>query len=137
VRRADLVRYWLPAMIWSAVLLLMSGSRGSSSFTFGILQWLVPPTSPWFDVVHAILRKVGHLLVYGLLGALDFRAVRGARTGWTARWSVLAIVLATIIAALDEWHQTMVPTRTGLVSDVVIDAAGATIAQIGYRLRAR
>jgi VanZ family protein len=124
-------------MIWSAVLLLMSGSAGSTVVTFRILEWIVPPTSPWFEIIHVLTRKLGHLLAYGLLGALDFRAVRGSRSGWTLRWSLIAAVLAVLIAAIDEGHQAMVPSRTGLASDVMLDAAGATIAQLVYRLRAR
>jgi VanZ family protein len=134
VRRAELIRYWLPAAFWSAVLLLMSGNLGSSGLTFGVLGWIVSPDNPMFDAIHFLLRKTGHLLAYGLLGALDFRAVRGTRGGWYLRWSVIAVVLAVLIAAIDEWHQTTVPGRTGVPTDVVIDAAGATLAQIVYRL---
>jgi len=137
VRRAELIRYWLPAAIWSVVLLVMSGRAGSATLTFHILQWILPPGNPMFDAVHLLLRKLGHLLAYGLLGALDFRAVRGARPGWTVRWSGWAITLAVAIAAIDEGHQTIVPGRTGLLSDVVIDACGASIAQVFYRLRER
>ena len=53
------------------------------------------------------------------------------------RWSGWAITLAVAIAAIDEGYQTIVPGRTGLVSDVVIDACGASIAQVFYRLRER
>jgi VanZ family protein len=134
VRRAELTLYWLPAVLWSAVLLLLSGGSGSAGTTSHFLAWLIPPTSPYFDIVHVILRKVAHLFGYSLLGALDFRAVRGLRRGWRLQWSVTAVGLATLIAALDELHQTMSPGRTGQVSDVVLDCGAAILAQVVYRL---
>jgi VanZ family protein len=46
-------------------------------------------------------------------------------------WSwpkVLGTLLVVFLyAALDEFHQSFVPTRTPLVSDVFIDTAGAAI----------
>ena len=133
LRRAELIRYWLPALIWSAVLLAISGRAGSGTVTAGFLEWFIPASHPYFELVHFIVRKSLHLSGYGLLGYLDFRAVRGPRTGWTLRWSAIAVVLAVVIASLDEWHQSHVPGRTGVGSDVVIDCCGAMVAQILIR----
>jgi VanZ family protein len=110
----------------------MSGNAGSGGVSAHILEWIIPPTSPAFEPAHYLVRKAAHVLAYGLLGALDFRAVRGARGGWKLQWSIAAVVLALLIAALDEWHQSMVPTRTGTVSDVAIDGAAAILAQVLY-----
>lgn len=133
LRRAELIRYWLPALIWSAVLLILSGRAGSSSITIAVLSWIFPPSNPAFEEVHFGLRKLIHLLAYGLLGYLDFRAVRGPRTGWKLRWSAIALTLVVVIASLDEWHQTYVPGRTGQVRDVGLDFAGAALAQVVIR----
>lgn len=119
--------------MWSAVLLLMSGNAGSTALTAHILQWILPPASPAFEPIQFLFRKTAHVFAYGLLGALDFRAVRGTRCGWRLAWSVAAVALATLIATLDEWHQTMVPLRTGTPLDVVIDCAGAALAQLALR----
>lgn len=133
LRRADLIRDWLPAAIWSAVLIAFSGHSGSGSVTEKILAWVVSPSSRVFDPLHVLIRKSLHVLAYGFLGALDFRAVRGTRTGWTLRWSAIAVGLATLIAAIDETHQSFVPGRTAGVSDVVLDCAAATLAQFLFR----
>ncbi|GAC1400178.1 MAG: hypothetical protein NVSMB68_15200 [Thermoanaerobaculia bacterium] len=130
LRRAEPVRYWLPALAWSAVLILLSGRSGSSSVTGRVLELILPPSSDLFEPLHYIIRKTLHVLAYGLLGALDFRAVRGPRRGWTLRWSALAVILATAIASLDEWHQSFVPGRTGSPVEVLVDCAGATLAQM-------
>lgn len=137
MRRAELIRYWLPALVWSAVLLLLSGGAGSSSITMAFLSWLVPPSNPSFDEVHAGMRKLIHLGAYGLLGYLDFRAVRGPRRGWMLRWSAIAVALVALIASLDEWHQSYVPGRTGELRDVGLDLVGATLAQVLIRIRHR
>lgn len=108
----------------------MSGNAGASSVTSRLLALVVPPLSPAFEPLHTILRKAVHVVAYALLGALDFRAVRGARRGWQLAWSVTAVVLAIVIASLDEYHQSFFPSRTGVPSDVVIDACGATLVQL-------
>ena len=72
-------------------------------------------------------------LFSAILGALTFRALRGDRTSWSVRWAIGAIVLATCIASIDEIHQTYTLSRTGTWHDVVLDAAGATLAQILIR----
>ena len=39
----------------------------------------------------------------------------------------LPYVAGAAYAASDEWHQTMVPGRSGSVEDVLIDAAGIVV----------
>jgi VanZ family protein len=129
-------RYWLPPALWTFVILLASFDPLSASHTGPVLETIIttivghplPPAQ--FDVVHFLVRKTAHLTEYGILGALLFRAVRDERRGWSVRWSAAAVLLAAVVASADEWHQTLIPSRTGTVSDVLLDAAGATVAQI-------
>lgn len=100
-----------------------------------VLSWMFPQTNPAFEEVHFGIRKILHVLAYGLLGYLDFRAVRGPRSGWQLRWSMIALTLVLVIASLDEWHQSHVPGRTGQGRDVALDFVGAAIAQILIRGR--
>jgi VanZ family protein len=123
----------MPAIVWSAILIALSGRGGSSGVTAGILELLLPARSPLFEPLHFLIRKTIHVLAYGTLGALDFRAVRGARSGWTLRWSGIAMALVLAIASIDEWHQSFVPGRTGTPVDVAIDCLGAMLAQVGVR----
>lgn len=62
------------------------------------------------------LRKLAHLLEYGVLFALLRRA------GMSRASSLAASVL---YAVTDEFHQSFVPGRRGAATDVLIDAAGA------------
>ena len=38
--------------------------------------------------------------------------------------------MTALVASLDEWHQSYLPSRTGTWHDVVLDSTAALIAQI-------
>jgi VanZ family protein len=136
--RRDL-NYWLPPIVWSAVILIASTDLFSGSNTAGVLQRiamtifghrLAPDTAA---TLNFLMRKTAHLTEYGILSALVFRALRGEQRSWSARWAIGAIVFAMCIATIDEIHQSFVPSRTGTWHDVLLDSAGAAIAQILIR----
>jgi VanZ family protein len=79
------------------------------------------------------VRKLGHLTEYGVFGVLAFRAFRGERRGWSMRWAMAALASALLVASIDEWHQTLVPGRTGAITDVLLDVSAAAIAQFLIR----
>ena len=134
------MRYWIPPILWTAVILLASSDLFSAAHTGSILESVIitifghPFSREAFDLLHFLIRKAAHLTEYGILSALLFRAVRGERRGWVLRWAITAIVIAACVASLDEWRQTFVPSRTGNPVDVVIDTVGAAIAQLLVRL---
>ena len=49
---------------------------------------------------------------------------------WCARWGTIAFLMTVLVASLDEWHQTFLPSRTGTVRDVILDSSAAFVAQI-------
>lgn len=67
------------------------------------------------------LRKVGHAAVYGTLFVLWRRALPDVP-------AAVAAAISVAYAISDEYHQTFVTGRTGTVRDVLVDAAGVTIA---------
>ena len=73
-----------------------------------------------------VLRKVAHFTEYALLLLLWWRALRTRLVSRTALGLALAITIA--YAVTDELHQTQVEGRVGTPRDVVLDAAGATVA---------
>lgn len=70
------------------------------------------------------LRKLAHLLVFGVLAVLLMNALRRFSG---RRVIVMAVLLCAAYAASDEFHQAFVATRGPRVTDVLIDIAGAAI----------
>ena len=99
------------------------------------------------EQINEVLRKTGHFLGYGILGALVFFALRNTnrdritplllrRWGmylhdfWRMEWAMLGMGVTVITASLDEIHQSFMPSRTGRWQDVVLDTCGAAVLQI-------
>jgi len=129
---------WLPSAIWLAVIVVESTNLGSSEHTsrilYPIFHYLFGMGPQRFAVVHVILRKTGHFVGYATLSLLLFRSWRATfprlSTRWCLQWATLAFVGTALVAALDELHQTFLPSRTGRFEDVVLDSTAALIAQI-------
>jgi len=92
-----------------------------------------PDLSSGLGFLDLVLRKVVHFAEYALLCVLGWRALR-TRTS-AGRAVVLAFVISSAYAATDEFHQTFVEGRDGLVLDVVIDALAAAVAVLAIRRR--
>lgn len=85
-------------------------------------------------VINAILRKTGHVIGYAILSLLLFRAWRATLpasrpVAWSLRWSTIAFLMTAAVASLDEWHQTLLPSRTGTIRDVFLDSLAALAVQ--------
>jgi VanZ family protein len=76
-----------------------------------------------------VLRKVAHMIEFGLLWFLWWRAL-----GY--RGMALPAAIAIGYAITDELHQTTVEGRVGSPVDVLIDSAGVALAMLAAR-RAR
>jgi VanZ family protein len=126
--------YWLPAVLWVALLFLMStgaySMQSTSSIIEPVLRFIVPSISArTIDFVHSVIRKLAHLTEYFIFGLLLFRAFRsGSDQSQVRRWVFSSLVVLVLFAATDEVHQSLVPDRTGSVVDVVIDTAGGILA---------
>jgi VanZ family protein len=136
--RRDLLRAWLPTFLWLCVIAIESSDWLSSHHTGGLLypifHWLFGITPEQFEPIHAITRKTGHVVGYGTLCVLAFRSFRASapllRPRWSVAWARNAVLLTAIVASLDEWHQTFIPSRTGTIHDVFLDTAAGIAAQV-------
>ena len=127
-------RYWLPPLLWMAVMLVFSTDSFAAEPT-GELLWHVCSglalhvTYAQYALLHVLTRKAAHLTAYALLAGLLLRAFRAGAAGarhW--RWAVLSFVLVALHAGLDEDHQAYTQYRTGSVADSVLDMSGGLIA---------
>jgi VanZ family protein len=129
---------WLPPAIWLAVITVESTNLGSSDHTSRILypvfHFLFDMNPARFAIWHAVLRKTGHFVGYFTLSVLLFRSWRASfprlSTRWCLQWATLAFLGTVLVATLDEWHQTFLPSRTGTVRDVILDSTAGFVAQI-------
>jgi VanZ family protein len=92
-----------------------------------------------FQHWHFFIRKGGHVFGYGLLSVLLFRAWRETfpsieNLKWTLRWASMAVAGTAIVASLDEWHQSYLPSRTGTLRDVILDTCAGIAAQLALLL---
>ncbi len=143
----DFLKFWLPVLIWMAAIFSASADshsyEHSSRFFVPLLHWLFPHLpQAQIDYLHHLLRKCCHLTEYAILALLVFRAFNHSRNhlppwSWPRVGGTLLVVF--LYAASDEYHQSFVPTRTPLFSDVCIDtgggAIGLLIAWIWHNLR--
>jgi len=132
VRHAGL--YWLPPLLWMAVMFVLSTDTFAAAHTgemlWHVLRELTPHvTYALYTLLHFLIRKAAHLTEYAILACLLLRAFRaGAAVAWHWRWATLSLVLVAIYAGLDEYHQAFTQYRTASVADSVLDMAGGLIA---------
>lgn len=128
------LKYWLPLMVWMAVIFEASTGLGttqhSSRIVEPILRWLMPNISQEsMDFIHYYVRKTAHFTEYAILGILIWRVVRSNPKYFAgrsvARQFCLVLLLAALYAASDEFHQSFNPMREARVMDVFIDTCGA------------
>jgi VanZ family protein len=139
VSRARLSKYWLPVLVWMAV--IFYGSSDSASFQHSsriiepLVRWIFPSVSPGtvHDVVVAV-RKTAHLSEYAVLAILLWRALATRPNLKLCSWSwteaMCALLIVILYAASDEFHQSFVPSREASLRDVLIDSLGGLLALI-------
>ena len=135
-------RYWLPPVLWMAVIVGLSTDAGSSEHTE---SWLLPvfrTLAPWatpvqLEGLHWLMRRLAHLSEYAILAALWLRAFVRGRSLTPRTAGLLALAISVAWAILDELHQSFVPSRSASVADVLVDSVGAVVAlaaaHLGWR----
>ena len=90
------------------------------------------PDLPQPEIEIPFLDKIEHLLAFGLMGFLLYRAFYFS-FGEFHPLSLLVTILVVLYGISDEIHQSFVPTRTPDVMDVVFDGLGGLLAtQISF-----
>lgn len=113
----------------------MLSAHNTGRILYPILHFLFGIDRMHFGYWHFYIRKSGHVFGYGTLSILLFRAWRATlpalnNVSWTFRWANISILGTALVASLDEWHQSFIPSRTGTVRDVVLDTCAGIAAQV-------
>jgi VanZ family protein len=137
--RHQVLKAWIAAILWLIVIAIESSawlsSHNTSRILYPLLHYLFGLDYSGFEHWHFYIRKGGHVFGYALLSFLLFRAWRETLPAlgnpkWTLRWANIAVLGTALVASLDEWHQSFLPSRTGRWQDVVLDSCAGIGAQI-------
>ena len=137
--RHDVLKAWIAAVLWLILIAIESSAllsaHNTSRILYPLLHFLFGMDWDHFEVWHFFIRKSGHVVGYAVLSALLFRAWRATLPAmsdvkWTPRWATIAILGTALVASLDEWHQSFIPSRTGRWQDVVLDTCAGLGAQL-------
>lgn len=129
------------ALFWMCVIFAFSAqeqeesSAVSETFTYRMvrsadsflgLDWNDEKLHEIANAIEGYVRKAAHMTEFGILAVLLYI--------WLGKWPfatrkkmLLAILAAALYAASDETHQLFVAGRSGRVTDVLIDSAGAVL----------
>lgn len=128
----NLVTNYLPVVLWMVLIYVFSDQPNSNETTLEL-----------FGSFNYYVRKAAHMSEYAILFLLCYRAVSASFPDRKKNMFVtgLAFVITVLYACSDEWHQSLVPGRSALFSDVLIDTSGAflvvTIMQIRSWLKGK
>ncbi len=139
--------------MWLGIIATESTATFSGGRTMGWIYRLLShflPHITWTQVyyVNFLLRKTGHFTGYATLSWFAFQGwmetlayqrerwlrrlgrVEVSPRRWHFRAAALAVLVTFTVASLDEFHQSMLPGRTGALRDVILDTMGGIFAQI-------
>ena len=126
---------FLPPILWLAVIFFLSSQTGeeTTSLSLTITRWLArffPGVAE--ETLHLWLRKLAHIGVYFVEGALLFPALL-RRTQRPIHSFVLTLTLSALIAAVDEAHKMLIPGRHCSWAEAVLNVLGAALG-VGFVL---
>jgi VanZ family protein len=138
VDQKNLLKTWIAAILWLGLIAAESTNYGSAEntgrFLYPVLHFLFAVSPAKFPIWQHVIRKTGHFIGYFTLSVLLFRSWRATLAfpgaSWVMRWAGFSFFMTALVASLDEWHQSYLPSRTGTWHDVVLDSTAALIAQI-------
>jgi VanZ family protein len=137
--RHQVLKAWIATILWLIVIAIessaMLSAHNTSRILYPLLHALFGLNWESFEHWHFYIRKGGHVFGYGMLSFLLFRSWRATLPAfenirWRSYWATMAILGTALVASLDEWHQSFIPSRTGRWQDVVLDTCAGVAAQI-------
>lgn len=130
---------WILVLLWMGLIFYLSHqpasqsaqlSRGLTVTIINIIEKLAPNIDFDFGAFHHFIRKNAHFFAYLILGLLVANAMRVRKT----KRALAAIILCTLYALSDEFHQTFIPARAGQWTDVLIDSMGSAFGVFSYQI---
>jgi VanZ family protein len=130
------VSAWLPVILGIAVIMIESTEFMGSEYTSGPIRRFFEAIFGQFKddvwaIVHHAVRKTGHFVGYGVIGLAWLRAwwMTLPRSRFFQD-AFLALLGTALMAGADEFHQSLLPDRTGTPWDALLDCCGALTLQL-------
>lgn len=138
---------WVPAALWYSLIWSFSSQPGDTSgdISVGLLEGALVSGGSDFSaadstvqlavdwLLNMYIRKAAHMFLFFVLTLLIWLALTRVLRQRPKR-AAAAAVFGVALAALDEYHQTLVPGRSGELRDVLVDSAGVLIALLLFLL---
>jgi VanZ family protein len=127
-----ITHYWIPVLLMLMVQFTFStgafSSEETSKFIVPLLKGLLGnPTPDQLMFWHHVVRKAAHVTEYCILGLLVFRAFK-VDIAKSSKVRIMTVIFVAVAAAMDEFHQSFVPSRGSSIFDVGWDCIGGLIA---------
>ncbi|TCT12847.1 VanZ family protein [Natranaerovirga pectinivora] len=127
-------------LCWMGVIFYMSSqpatqsselSRGVTANIIEIVERVMPDLNIQVGDIHKAVRKSAHFFVFLVLGILVINMLKICGV-IGIKGIIFTLLICIMIAIADEVYQLYVPGRSGEVSDVIIDTAGALVGILIY-----
>ncbi|MGI9055581.1 MAG: VanZ family protein [Pyrinomonadaceae bacterium] len=120
-----------PLVLWIGVIFYLSSAQGAMSKTSFFMRPLLMflfPNSPEETLViyHGYIRKFAHFAEYAILAFFVFR-VFSIKKFQPNIYFVISLLFVFLIAALDEFNQSFLASRTSSFNDVLLDTLGGLV----------
>ena len=112
------LRYYLPPLVWSALIF-----AGSASSSLGSLPVFLPQG----------IDKLVHACEFAVLAVLTARALRQAVSGPLRTCLLGGCAIAAVFGVSDELHQLFVAGRSADIADWIADVTGACLGCLAYQ----
>lgn len=122
---------WLPALLWSGLVLFSSGDRFSTGQTERLLSFLLRDylgltlSFTTMETINYVLRKTAHVIEYSVLYWLYFHALFRTWRLSIPSHCLLALLVVFCYAVVDELEQARTQKRIATVEDVALDLGSA------------
>jgi len=111
------IKLWFPVFLWCGVIFILSS-----------IPTLPSPEILWWDFV---LKKSAHIIEYGILYFLTYRALtKNFLKQKNLLFTVYCLLFTLFYAISDEYHQSFVPGRHAKLMDVGFDFLGMLISYL-------
>ena len=129
------LKKWLILIVWMFIIFIFSNQPHSGSVTHDMVEQILPNIKfdSLINIINFTIRKLAHLSEYFILTLLTISLSKE----YIKKEKIIlliSLIFCFIFALTDEYHQSLVPGRTSVFTDVIIDTIGGILSIITYKI---